>query len=198
MTLGPDTPADPATTGYFINHFSLNVRNLTASIDFYYQVLGVRHIFTLQASEHLAIAYMGHAQGGKNGTGYQTAAELARDKNNLAGLIEMIQLDVPNWDLPASTAKANTFGHVGVVVPDVEAVQARLDTMDNVEVLKGLSDPMPFTGPIANSNGFPEEVWEHIDDEERALIEAVIGGVNQNFIIVADPDGNMVEIQAQG
>lgn len=49
----------------------------------------MRHIFTVDLSEDFAIMYMGHAQGGRNGTGFQTGAEMARDKNNMAGLVEL-------------------------------------------------------------------------------------------------------------
>jgi len=197
ITWGPDTPSDPATTGYFINHFSLNVHNLTASIEFYTRVFGMRHVFTVQASEHLAVAYLGQSQGGRNGTGYQSTEEINREKNNNQGLIELIYLDVPERDMPASTEKSNTFGHVGVVVPDIDALQARLDEMGCIEILKRVGEDTPSEGKIAESNGFPDSAWAQIDNEERKVIETVLSAINRKFVYVVDPDGNLVEIQPQ-
>lgn len=196
-TWGPDTPADPATLGYFINHFSLNVHNLTASIDFYTSVFGLRHIFTMQATEVMYIAYLGHAQGGRNGTGYQTTEEIFREKNNAAGLIELIYLDVPEKDMPASSEKANTFGHIGVVVPDVEVAQARLEELGTVEILKKIGDHVPGTGKLAEANGLSKLVWDQLNEKERTDIEQFVTTMNTRFVFVADPDGNVVEIQRQ-
>ncbi|VUC25845.1 unnamed protein product [Clonostachys rosea] len=198
ITWGSDTPSDPATLGYFSNHFSINVKNLTATLDFYSRVFGLRHIFTVQASEHLSIAYMGHSHGGRNGTGYQTTAELNRDKNNAAGLVEMIYLDIPDKShLEASSVRTNTFGHIGVIVPDVEAAQARLEAMPDVRILKHVGGPTESGGEVAMANGFPPEAWAQISAEERATIETVLSAINERFIYVADPDGNLIEVQPQ-
>lgn len=194
---GSDEAAPPETIGYFVNHFSLNVKNLTASLDFYYNVFGLRHLFTQPVSDHLEVAYMGHAQGGRNGTGYQTTDEINREKNNNAGLIEMIHLDIPDKDLPASSEKSNTFGHIGIVVPDVEATQKRLESLPSVNILKNYGDDTPSEGPIANANGFPQSAWAQIDDDEREIIEQSLSAINLRFIYVEDPDGNIIEIQPQ-
>jgi lactoylglutathione lyase len=170
---------------------------LTKSIEFYTKVLGFRELFTLPATEHMKIAYLGHAQGGRNGTGYQKTEELNREKNNNAGLIEMIELNVPNRHLPASSEKSNTLGHLGIVVPDVKATQARLEAMEDVEILKNTGDPTPSEGKIAMSNGFPPEVWAHISVEERRMIEGLSSQINKEFIYISDPDGNVIEIQPQ-
>lgn len=197
IDFGSDTPADPATTGYFINHFSLNVHNLTASIDFYSHVLGLRHIFTVRATEHLSIAYLGHTHGGRNGTGYQTTQELAREKNNAQGLVEMIHLDVPRRDIVSPSEQTNGVGHIGVVVPDVEAAQRRLDTMGGVSIIKRVGEDTPTTGPLAVSQGFSRDVYAQIGREEQKVIEATLNEINRRFIYVQDPDGNILEIQPQ-
>lgn len=194
--LGSDEPSPLATTGYFLTHLSLNVRNMTASIDFYTSVLGFREIFSLPASEHLTVSYLGHAQGGRNGTGYQTSAELARDMSNLSGLIEMLCLDVPEQDLPASSETANTFGHLGIVVPDVDATQAWLESR-GVALLKKVDAPTPRDGPIANANSFPPAAWAQLGADEREQIGATLDEINWRFIFLADPDGNIIEIQPQ-
>jgi lactoylglutathione lyase len=88
FTPGDDGPADVATTGYFVNHVALLVSNMTATREWYTKVFGMRHIFTVDLSEYYQIMYMGHSQGGRNGTGFQSGAEMNRDKNNMAGLME--------------------------------------------------------------------------------------------------------------
>jgi lactoylglutathione lyase len=96
LTIGTDGPAPPATIGYTINHFALLVNNLTATRHFYGDILGMRHIFTFQASPTYSVMYMGHAQGGKNGIGYMTGAELFAQKDNIEGLIEFVYLETNN------------------------------------------------------------------------------------------------------
>lgn len=49
---------------------------------FYGKILGMRHIFTLQATPHATVTYMSFSHGGKNGTGFQTSSELYKEKNN--------------------------------------------------------------------------------------------------------------------
>lgn len=94
FTLGADGPADPATLGFAINHVCLIVNDLNETRRFYGDVIGMRHIFTYDASKEYAIMYMGHAQGGKNGTGFMTGEELLSEKNNLGGLVEFLVLKV--------------------------------------------------------------------------------------------------------
>ena len=106
---GDDRPSSPATTGYFINHLCINVRNVTKSIDWYNRAFGLRLLFTVQVSEHFSISYMGHAHGGRNGTGFQTSTEMNREKNNREGLLELLNLDFPGWDLPSGSKVPNTF-----------------------------------------------------------------------------------------
>jgi catechol-2,3-dioxygenase len=68
MTIGNDGPADPATLGIWTNHIGLNVRNLTASMQFYGDILGMRHIFTIQYTDTYSLTYMGFAQVHSNRT----------------------------------------------------------------------------------------------------------------------------------
>lgn len=74
--LGNNGPADPEVLGYGINHFALNVHDLDAAMRFYGHILGMRHIFTYEVSPLLELVYLGYSTGGKNGTGFQTGAEL--------------------------------------------------------------------------------------------------------------------------
>ena len=181
--------------GYLNNHFSFTVRDLNASLTFYNCVLGFRTLMTLQATPHFHVAYLGHAHGGRNGTGYQTAAEMLREKNNAGGMIELMYFDVGKMDLPSSSDKTNTFAHLGIVVPDIQATQKRLDGM-KVEVLKRYGDDAPNTGKLANSQGLNPDVQKKLGDEFKA-VHAAINGISKHFIYVVDPDGNVIEIQPQ-
>ncbi|KAJ5835753.1 hypothetical protein N7447_001779 [Penicillium robsamsonii] len=77
---------------------------------------------------NILVNCMGYAQGGQNGTGLQTGAEMAAAKNNMYGLLKLVQFNVLDDRLIASTEKANTFEHVGLVVLDVVEAQAYLET----------------------------------------------------------------------
>ena len=192
---GDDLPSDAATTGYFINHLALNVRNATKSIDWYSKAFGLRLIFTLQVSEHFSISYMGHAHGGRNGTGYQTSTEMNREKNNAEGLLELLQLDYPGWDLPSGSKVPNTFSHIGLVVPNVTATQARLESM-GANIIKGAGEPFLAEGAFVDATGFTK-AGNKISPEEVDIILATLKPLNKPLMFVADPDGTIIEIQNQ-
>ncbi|KAF4945776.1 hypothetical protein FSARC_14359 [Fusarium sarcochroum] len=196
--LGSDKPADWATTGYNINHFCLNVKNLTESVEFYSNVFGLRKLFTLQVSKTYSITYMGHSHGGKNGTGYQTAAELNREKNNAQGLIELIHVDVPNNSIEGTHKRPSTFAHIGLVVPDTKKVQERLDTMPHVQVLKKYGHPIDnLDAVVGPALGLSPEVVAQLDQEEKKTILGGMGPSLVPLIFVVDPDDNFIEIQSQ-
>lgn len=139
---------------------------------------------------------MGYAQGGRNGTGFQTGAEMAVAKNNMYGLLELVQFNVSDDRLIASTERTNTFGHVGLVVPDVVEAQKYLEAQ-GVAILKRVGEAVEdFTGPVPNSMGIGEFAGLHLA-AKRALVKAqgLIGF--EMFLMVTDPDGNVVEIQQQ-
>lgn len=191
LILGTDGPADPATTGYTLNHLGLIISNATATLHFYGKILGMRHIFTFHASPAYSIIYMSYSHGGKNGTAYQTGAELYSQKTNSEGLIEFIYPSNATMGLEASTARANTFSHVGIVVPDVRKTESRMREF-GVEILKGVGIFPEGNDPAAGVFG--------LGDGEVAAEEALEGirmiGF-EDFLIVKDPDGNAVEIQQQ-
>ena len=137
---------------------------------------------------------MAHAHGGKNGTGYQTAEAMNREKNNREGLLELVSLSVPGWNLPASSKVPNTFAHIGIVVPDIEATQERLQKM-GANIVKNFGEPMRLTGAVANATGFGD--LSELDQEEIDLFLKVMDVSNTPLIFVADPDGNLVEVQGQ-
>ncbi|EFZ02017.1 glyoxalase/bleomycin resistance protein/dioxygenase superfamily protein [Metarhizium robertsii] len=195
--LGSDAPSDPATVGYLLNHLSLNVANLSASIAFYEQVFGMRHMFTIQVTDHYSFAYMTHSHGGRNGTGYQTAAELNRERTNSAGMIELWNLQVPRRDLPASGDAISRLGHFGMIVPDIKAAQARFDTFPGLKILKRYGDPFPTQGRIITANSLSASSLGQLDEEERKNIADSLTSFHRTFIFAEDPDGNIIEIQPQ-
>jgi lactoylglutathione lyase len=198
--LGTDEASSISTTGYFVNHFAISTNNLTASVEFYSDVLGFRRLFTLQFSKTYSITYLGHAQGGKNGTGYQTALEMNREKNNAQGLIEIYYVDIPVKNIESASQRANTFGHVGIVVPDTKVLQERLDTMPHINIIKKFGEPFvdlntdSVVGPAIGLSG---SVVAQLSLEEREAIVRGFGNSVDPLIFLTDPDGNFIEIQPQ-
>ena len=192
--MGSDEPSPPATKGYFINHLCLNVRNATESIEWYNIAFGLRLVFTLRPTEHTSISYMAHAAGGKNGTGYQTAEEMNRDKNNREGLLELVSLELPSWNLKASSQIPNTFSHIGMVVPDIEATQKRLKKI-GANIIKNFGEPVNVKGAVGNALGFGNLL--ELDQGEIDAFQKATTPANLGLIFVADPDGNLIEVQGQ-
>lgn len=188
---GPNEPSDPETVGYFINHFSLNVNNLTRSIEFYRDIFGMRHMFTHYLSPHITVTYMTHSQGGRNGTGYQTTDEMLRYKNNNGGHLEFIHLNITGEDIPGSPKQTSTLNHVGIIVPDVEATQERLEDY-GVTIYKKVGEPMPSEGPLSRPATLGDAT--NLSDEEFAYFQEAMSQLNQLNIFAEDPDGNLLEI----
>lgn len=189
-----DGPADAATVGYNINHFDLNVYDLDVSMHFYGKILGMRNIFTYEVSPVLELVYLGYSVGGKNGTGFQTAEELYRQKDNTAGLVELLHRKDcnsanPKPRLPASTTKPNTFCHVGLVVPDIRATEKRM----RISTSRSSSVDTPSKGPIANAFG----VGDVSTQEARGVVAGLEAIGFKLALVVEDPDGNIVEILQQ-
>ncbi|PVH96530.1 Glyoxalase/Bleomycin resistance protein/Dihydroxybiphenyl dioxygenase, partial [Periconia macrospinosa] len=190
---GTDAPADIRTLGYFINHLSLNVNNLTRSIEFYTSVFGMRHMFTYHLTPRLSFTYLTHSAGGRNGTGYQTTQELIRDKNNAAGAIELVHFSPRDKkDIEGPKTRTGTFSHVGIIVPNPKATQERLKEF-GVRIYKEVGAEMPTEGPL--SNPFYLGDATNLSEEEFEEIRVGMGKLNMLNIFAEDPDGNLLEIQ---
>ena len=194
MTVGADGPADPGTRSFSINHFSLIVHNLTASKEFYGKVLGMRHLFTAHLSPSYSVTYMGHAHGGKNGTGYQTGAELLREKNNAAGMIEF-QYFATSQDPGnvATTRRPNTFSHIGLVVPDLKKAQDRMENL-GIKVTKRIGQSAEGIPAAENAFGFGDYATKNETERESLIKGQELIGFAQ-LLLVEDPDGNLIEVQ---
>lgn len=196
FVVGNDGPAPGATLGYAINHIGLLTTNLEAMKHFHGNILGMRLLFDAHVTPEYTVTYMGYAQGGRNGTGFQSGAELSRDKNNLYGILELVQFKVSDDHLVASTKRTNTFSHVGLIVADIAKAQTYLQK-NGVKILKEFGKPVTeMTGPLQNAFGIGEYAGAHIT-AKQALIKAqgLIG--LEYLVMVEDPDVNMVEIQQQ-
>lgn len=194
--IGNDGPAPAATLGFATNHIGLVTTRLAQMKDFYREVLGMRLLFDAHITPEYTVTYLGYSQGGRNGTGFQSGAELAAAKNNLWGLLELQQFNVSDDRLIASTERTNTFGHVGLVVPDIVKAEEWFRSKD-VNILKSVSEPLKdYTGPVPNAFGLGEFAGLHLA-AKKALIDAqgLIG--LDHFLMIADPDGNLIEIQQQ-
>lgn len=201
VVVGSDDPADLATTGFTLSHFSLNVNNLTASVDFYTKVFGMRLIFEFWATEKMAISYLAHSHGGKNGTAYQTVSELNRNKNNMEGLLELIYYDYDGAEQHSSTIQSdNTFSHLGMVVPDIAAAGKRFEDHD-VTVLRASGAPATeeFEERLSRVYGI-RGVW----GQDKQVAIDVLNTILQNVPAVStilpfitDLDGNLIEVQPQ-
>ncbi|KAJ4256800.1 hypothetical protein NW762_008896 [Fusarium torreyae] len=186
---GTDKPSDPATTGYFLNKVGISVSNLTRSVDFYTKVFGFRHMFTFQATPHFSVTYLGHSSGGRNGTGYQTAEEMIRNKNNMAGQLSLIHLKAPDEPQLQGT---NTFRHIiGIIVPDITEAQARLEKY-GAEIFRKIEEPMPTTGPLGNPYGFGDAA--DLSTKDWEAIQNVMTKINLEGVFAADPDGNLLKV----
>ncbi|KAJ5690042.1 Glyoxalase/Bleomycin resistance protein/Dihydroxybiphenyl dioxygenase [Penicillium macrosclerotiorum] len=196
FVIGDDGAAPLATLGYAINHFGLLTSNLKGMKQFYGDILGMRLLFDAHVTPEYTVTYLGYAQGGRNGTGFQTGEELFRDKNNLYGLLELVQFNVSDDHLVASTQRTNTFGHVGLIVPDVQKAQAYLEG-HGVPILKRVNERITkFTGPVQNAFGIGEFAGDHTAAKKALIAAQGLIGLEM-FLMVEDPDGNLVEIQQQ-
>ena len=94
---------------------------------------------------------------------------------------------------------ANTLSHLGLIVPDIQAAQDRWEKM-GVTIVKPADnlDFSPETGPetLLQAYGFND----FRSDAEQADIEASKPGLMaigfQHIVMIADPDGNLIEVQS--
>jgi lactoylglutathione lyase len=202
-TWGPIEYPPAETIGFNLNHFSLLVGDMAASMHFYTQVLGMREMFTYHAQPYYKVAYLGHPSGGRNGTGYQTPLEMLRDKNNMQGLLELLYLAPNATDPPparplASSRRTSSFSHMGVVVPDLDAARRRL-VEHNVTILADVDGKVPDDPAklLAALNAYGAGLLpEGSEDIMQGLIEGLTRS-GQPAMMIEDPDGNIIEVQAQ-
>lgn len=74
------------------------------------------------------------------------------------------------------------------------AAQARFEKL-GVTILKRAGEATPLKGPIAEAFGLGS-VWERDPAEAETIEKALLATGGQDFVIIADPDGNMIEVQS--
>lgn len=208
--VGNDGPADPATLGYTLNHFALLTNNISAVKHFYGDILGMRTVFSYGAGTPYEILYMGYryvsflvyndrcthvlSHGGKNGTGYQTGDALFAEKTNIERLLEFLYVeDCKGADeFPPSTQRLSSFSHIGLAVPDIKATQARMEQY-GVNIVKRTGEVI--TAAISDA-AMPFGFSSDTPAAESALKGVQAIGFD-SFLLVTDPDGNLLEIQPQ-
>ncbi|KAL6240333.1 hypothetical protein RBB50_012771 [Rhinocladiella similis] len=196
LTVGTDGPADPETLGFNLNHLSLIVHNLTASKEFYGEVLGMRLLFTAQLTPSYSVTYMGHAHGGKNGTGFQTGEELLREKNNAGGLLEFQYFaNSEDTGMTATTQRPNTFSHIGLIVPSLEKAQERMEKY-GVKITKRIGQSAEGIKSVENALGAGDYATKNETERDLLVEGQKLVGFAQ-LLTIEDPDGNMIEVQQQ-
>ncbi|KAL2070412.1 hypothetical protein VTL71DRAFT_13438 [Oculimacula yallundae] len=150
-------------------------------------------MFTYEASAHVAFMYMSLPHGGKNGSGFQTGEELTREKDNSEGLIEFICNTYSKEPRVYEPTRRATFSHIGLIVPDTLALQARLDSY-KIPILKRAGEKPDVTSPSIGAFGITDPESEEATEAMKGIF---LSGF-LSFVIVADPDGNFLEIQPRG
>ena len=117
-----------------------------------------------------------------------------RQKNNMAGLLELVHYDNPNANLVPSTKVTNTFSHLGLIVPDINATQTRLEHY-GADILKNLGEEPKMDGEIAFAYGIGDVAQRDPKGAEE-IFNSLLKPGSKDFIFVADPDGNYVEVES--
>ena len=182
FVFGNDPPADSATQGYRLNHVALVVNNLKAARQFYGDILGMREIFTCEPTADFTIVYMGYPSPGTHATGQL----LWDERKNRSGLLELLHMR--GSQVQRTQGRQGTFSHLGLIVPDVQAVRDRMKD-HGVKILKDVGDGNMPLGAIGDAMGGVG------DDQKIQKASAVMSGMGfDKILLVADPDGNIVEI----
>ncbi|PVH68620.1 hypothetical protein DL98DRAFT_662097 [Cadophora sp. DSE1049] len=141
---------------------------------------------------------MGHSHGGKNGTGFQSGEQLLAQKNNIEVLIEFLYVKDAKVPLRRTIDNANTFSHIGLIVPDILAAQATFEAFGATILKRVGMNPVegdPAGDDVAVAFGLSEV--RASSNETAAAPTGIAGFGFTQFIIVADPDGNLIEVQQQ-
>ncbi|KAK0616640.1 Glyoxalase/Bleomycin resistance protein/Dihydroxybiphenyl dioxygenase [Immersiella caudata] len=188
-TPGPPISPPPSTAGYLLNHAALNVHNLSRSINWYGDVFGFQLLFTHRISPRYTVAYLAHSARGGNATWPQTVDELTAEmmSGRARGLLELLHFD---YGADPGPSRGQWFGHLGLIVPDVGEAQVRSEGL-GAEVIKRVGEAVDWDGPVGDGYG---EGFQERYPEDAELIE----GALLNVLLVLDPDGNRVEVQALG
>lgn len=83
------------------------------------------------------------------------------------------------------------MNHLGFIVPDLEATQARM-VEHNVTIYKKIGERVADNGYLGDKFWLGDAT--NLDDEEFESIKDLMTEFNRFTIFAADPDGNLLEI----
>ena len=91
-----------------------------------------------------------------------------------------------------TTGPVQSFSHFGMVVPDIQVAEARMDAF-NVTILKRAGESVDQNGEIPLAFGMPGP-----GPQTAAALAGLVDFGFDGFMILADPDGNVIEVLQQG
>lgn len=183
LTIGTDPPASPSTQGYALNHCALVVYDYAAMRHFYGEILGMRHIMTVNISSAYKVTYMGYPE---STVGFQRGEELLKRLRFRDGLLEFLY--PIGVEQKKGDQKHGRFSHIGFAVPDVKETHSRLEEL-GVPILKRLDVETIEPGSRV------AEWWGLNPIRAAAIATAVPDIAWGEVLLVEDPDGNIVEVQ---
>ncbi|KAJ5287287.1 hypothetical protein N7478_002973 [Penicillium angulare] len=203
---------NPATKNYRLNHLALRITDPNRSLHFYIDLLGMRVVFSMNAGP-FTIYYLGYpppdTKDGEVGNwAGKTAAIPVLMK--CSGLLELYHvhgsekgvvgtdvgtrsetnagteegMGVSNGNVPPNLG----FAHLGFTVPDVKEAVERLK-QDGVRILKDVG--------ICSREDVPLSEWEAERGVGRGEIHGNYAWFVEQFAMIADPDGYMIELMPQ-
>ncbi|KAJ5460396.1 uncharacterized protein N7458_001948 [Penicillium daleae] len=183
-------PPTPATQNYRLNHLAIRIKDPSASLHFYVDLLGMRVIFTMNAGP-FTIYYLGHPPPGTEATDLDAWAKKTSEipvMTRTSGLLELYHVhgteDVSTGNVPPHLG----FAHLGFTVPDVRAAVERLKGA-GVTILKDLG--------VCERESIPLSEWEAEKGIGKGEIHENYAWFFEKFAMVADPDGYSIELIPQ-
>ena len=212
---------DPGSAWYRVDITTLWPTNLTASVDFYVNGLGMRLLFFYQppSAPELWVAYLDRNEGLEEyNIPFTSREEFEKHMRNATGLFGLHQRENVG-----ERPSAHRFGfiHLGVLVPNVTEIQERM-THINATILKAingtweansrLADTYGITGAsdmaftqamIGSGGGFAQLTdgdWGMFPPPTLAQKQASVDFANGDWdcsqvLFVEDPDGNLIEVK---
>ncbi|KAK6543367.1 hypothetical protein TWF694_000116 [Orbilia ellipsospora] len=190
----PPLPASSPTLSYRLNHLMLRIRDPTASLNFYINLLGMRTIFTMNTGP-FTIYYLGYPPTPlPTPQSHQTwAEETCKNLPHTLGLLELYHVhgsekQEPGYYHTGNDAPYLGFGQVGFTVPNVKEALERLKE-GGVKVLKDLG--------VSSRESVPLSEWEAVRGVGLGEVHEGYRKILEQIAFVADPDGYLIELVPQ-
>lgn len=204
-TFNPPVPQSSETNGYRLNHLAIRISDVSRSLHFYVDLLGMRVIFSMNAGP-FTIYYLGHPPPDIKDS--DELAEWAKSTSEIpvmtrtSGLLELYYVhneeeERPTQDVGEGTqngqmedggkkVKVSTgneppnlgFAHLGFTVPDVKVAVERLRN-GGVRILKDMG--------VCSRESVPLSEWEAERGIGKGEIHENYAWFFEKFAMVADP-----------